>query len=177
MTNIVLTGEHAGKLVLEIAEALSMPVAGYELRPFAINGRIKGKMIHLFQTPAGEMANDIPCLLFLSDEKQVQVQEVIEELAVKALRQGVSQQALILADGLTGDLLTLPAFRQGVQACLQSPCGIVLCAEEDALPALRDLSGGCDLQVFSAEDPNVSMQLQNELCSLARKSRTQTFYW
>ncbi len=33
MTNIVLTGDHAGKLVLETAEALSMPVAGYELRP------------------------------------------------------------------------------------------------------------------------------------------------
>ena len=177
MTNIVLTGDHAGKLVLETAEALSMPVAGYELRPFAINGRIKGKMIHLFQTPAGEMANDIPCLLFLSEEKQVPVQDVFEELAAKALRQGVSQQALILADGLTAETLALPAFRQGVEACLQSPCGIVLCADEDALPALRELSGGSDLQIFSAEDPNVSMQLQNELCSLARKSRTQTFYW
>lgn len=123
------------------------------------------------------MANDIPCLLFLSEEKQVSVPEVFEELAVKALRHGVSQQALILADGLTAETMTLPAFRQGVEACLQSPCGMVLCVEEDALPVLRELSGGCDLQVFSTEDPNISMQLQNELCSLARKSRTQTFYW
>ena len=177
MTNIVLTGDHAGKLVLETAEALSMPVAGYELRPFAINGRIKGKMIHLFQTPGGELANDVPCLLFLSEEKHVPVPEVFEELAVKALRHGVSQQALILADGLTAEALTLPAFRQGVEACLQSPCSIVLCAEEAAIPVLKELHGGMDLQVFSTEDPNISMALQNELCSLARKSRTQTFYW
>lgn len=177
MTNIVLTGEHAGKLVLETAEALSVPVAGYELRPFAVNGRIKGKMIHLFQTPAGEMANDIPCLLYLGDKEEVQVQEVFEKLAVKALRQGVSQQALILADGITAETLALSAFRQSVEACLQSPCGIVLCAEENALPALRELAGEFDLQVFSAEDSNVSLQLQNELCSLARKPRTQTFYW
>ncbi len=177
MTNIVLTGDHAGKLVLETAEALSMPVAGYELRPFAVNGRIKGKMIHLFQAPGGEMANDIPCLLFLGEGKQIQVQDAFEELAVKALRQGISQQALILADGITAEVLNLPAFRQGVEACLQSPCGIVLCAEEAAVPALKALHGGEGLQVFSAEDPNISLELQNELCSLARKTRHQTFYW
>ena len=162
MQAIALTGERACEKALEITMAFDTPPAGYVLMPLEVGGRIKGQLLHVLQAPSGEKDNDIPCTVNVGS-KHVLVTEVIETVAVQALRRAVDLRTLILIGGVTAEMLAIPAFYYVVEMCLQSRSSTLICAEEDALPILQNMCGGESVQVYTTEDPEVSLQLQNAL--------------
>ncbi len=161
MQNIALIGEHACEIALNTASAFDTPPAGYVLMPFAVNGHEKGEILHLLQPVSGEKDNDIPCVLHVENHGNVLVPEVFELVAAKALRYAINQRTLIVLGGITKPMLALQGFCDAVKACLQSHCGTILCTEEDALPALRNMCN--EMQLYTTDEPDVSLLMQNEL--------------
>ncbi len=135
MRSIFLTGPGASRAAEQLFTAARVRPAGFRLLPLTtLNGqtrpRDRGELLHLLMQPPVPMENDVPCFVRLSEGRRVLVREVLEEIAAPALALCAQVRSPLLLDGVSGEMLACPAFRQAVLACV--------CTDSLAVCLLRD---------------------------------------
>lgn len=137
MQQLCLTGSEAGTIAGRLFNALNVPPAGLRIAPFAVDGTTAGDAVYLFPPAIAPGACCVPCRIRLTQERTVIVPEVLQEVAVPALRAAMRVQSPILLQGLTADLLMCAPFAQAVCQCLQGDRPVVVTADDVAARMLQ----------------------------------------
>lgn len=139
MRSIFLTGLGASQAAERLFTAARVRPAGFRLLPLTtLNGQTRphdrGELLHLLMQPPAPMENDVPCVLRLSAQRRVLVRETLEEIAAPALTMCAQVRSPLLLDGISGEMLTCPAFREAVRSCVRLD-SLALCILRDQAAA------------------------------------------
>ena len=150
MQQLCLTGYQPDVLAGRLFHALDVQPAGLRIAPFSVDGVPAGDAVYVFPPAIAPGACCIPCRIRLTQERSVLIPQVLEDVAVPALRSAMRVQSPILLTGLTADLLDCAPFAQAVCDCLQSNRAVVLTADALAARMLQAALTGTQLLCFDS---------------------------
>lgn len=122
LRHIFLTGEkQVGKSTIWRTLLAGKTYAGFETRPFSIDGVKRGYIFHsLTPLPPGE--NDCPCVLRIGEKRHIAVLPVFEGAGIASLTQALTApEPFILMDEIGKAEHDAAAFAEAVLRCLDDP--------------------------------------------------------
>ncbi|WP_434310811.1 nucleoside-triphosphatase [Hominifimenecus sp. rT4P-3] len=133
-THLFLTGKkQVGKstLLRKVREALACPEAGFETRPYEINGQKKGYCLHSL-LPLKDISNDCPIVISVSPDRAIAVTETFETLGVEILKKARETKGIIILDELGKAERNAKDFCREVFRCLDGPLPVLGVLQADA---------------------------------------------
>lgn len=126
--HIFLTGEKkAGKstLLRKALEAENLNPAGFQTKPYDVNGRFMGFYLHATKTIPSGYENDIPISVVPKPGMPVAIPEVFDGFGAELLDLAKTEEPLILMDELGNLERNAKRFQRAVTACLESQAHVV----------------------------------------------------
>lgn len=137
MQQLCLTGSVPGVIADRLFNALNVQPASLRFAPFDLDGVTVGDALYLYPPAIAQGACCIPCRVCLPQDRAALVPQVLEKVAVPALRSAMRVHSPILLDGLTAELLSCSSFAQSVCQCLQSDRAMVVTGDDVAIRMLQ----------------------------------------
>lgn len=155
-THLFLTGKkQVGKstLLKKVREALSCPEAGFETRPYEINGQKKGYCLHSL-LPLKDVSNDCPIVISVAPDRVIPVTETFETLGVEVLKQARETNGVIILDELGKAERKANHFCREVFRCLDGPCPVLGVLQADAGSFTEQVAAHPRVKVWEVTEEN-----------------------